>query len=150
MNESVSSLFCVLKKTAIVFSFFVFTLAALNCGKSVDRAAQLDDFAAELEKLTAEMTQKLDANPNLKGIGEAQSLLDARKEAIKKQFDEFKNMPEIIFPAEARKRFDERTSHSFDSFQKAIERNLVSFAREPAAKEKLERLIDDYTGMFEK
>lgn len=139
-----------LKKQAILFSVLALMVAAFGCGKNVDRTAQLDKFSADLENLTVEMMKKIDANRNLIGINEAQAVLDSRKDSIKQQFDEVKNLPTIIFPAEAKKRFDEKNNQTLELFQNTIFNHLTDFSKEPGTKEKLEKLVDDYTGMFEK
>lgn len=74
-------------KYAILFLLITLCLTFAGCSKSAD----VDALMKESDAVRDELIQKIQANPTLAGIDDAQKVMDAKKAAIRQRADALKN-----------------------------------------------------------
>lgn len=135
-----------MKSTLLLVLLTALCFSLVGCGLNKD--AEVNAFAADLEKMTNEMASKIDSNPSEAGVDEAQKVLDAKKDSIKKTFTELKNATGYVSEDAKKKMMDsmERTSKVISGLGT---KHAMALAQDPDAIKKFQKLMNDYAAMLQ-
>lgn len=122
------------RKTISLLLVLACLALATACGKKDD---QINTFIADLTSFTDELVKK----PN---VDEAQKYMDSRKEEMKGKFDSIKNIGENQISEETKKKLQESVVDN----AKKVSQMVVKYGSDPAASPKLQKLMQDYQGLF--
>ena len=113
------------------------SLVLAGCGISKD--AEFKTFMADFEKVTNDITAKVDADPTETGVGEAQKILDGKKADLKSKWAAIKDARGIQISQDTQKGFEEGMKRSSDKVT-----GVLAKIQEPEAMEKYQKLIKDW------
>jgi outer membrane murein-binding lipoprotein Lpp len=115
-------------------------LALAGCG---NKEAQVNAFVNEINTFTDELVKKIESAPNAsQGADDAQKYLDSRKADLRAKFDSVK---QIKVTEETTKKIQ---SDLFEDGKK-LGQAVGKHSSDPAAREKLTKLVQDYGQLFQ-
>lgn len=135
-----------MKTTFLLGLLMALCLTLVGCGLNKD--AEITAFAGELEKTTNEMVAKIDASPTAKGVDEAQKVLDAKKDSIKKTVGEFKKATGYV-SQDAQKKLNESMARTSKTLTDTASKHAMALAKDPGAMPKFQKLMTDYAAMLQ-
>lgn len=122
------------KATLLIISLLC--LAVFGCG---NKDAEFRAFTGEFERVTNDITAKIEADPTADGVEEAQAILDGRKADLKSKWAAIKDARGIQVGAETQKDFEEGMKRSSDKITGTLEK-----INDPEAITKYQKLIQDW------
>ena len=110
---------------------------------------EIETIVAELHSFSMELTKKVQSAPNPSaGIDEAQKLMDSRKADLQSKMKSLNGVRGYQVSKETQKRMTDTLSQDARSIAGLQIKYLSVSIRDPAFKEKLDKLIRDYTEIF--
>lgn len=135
-----------MKTTFLLGLLMALCFTLVGCGLNKD--AEVTAFAGEIEKMTNDMVAKIDASPNSAGVDEAQKVLDAKKDSIKKTFGELKKATGYV-SEDAQKKLNESMARTTKTLTETSTKHAMNLAKDPAAISKFQKLMTDYAAMLQ-
>jgi hypothetical protein len=132
-------------KKITVFLMAVFCLGMIGCSKDAEVEAFIKDFDA----VSKEMAAKIDGNPTVAGIDDAQKAFDAKKGALKEKFATFKTAREAQVSKETLKKLTDSITNNGKAISEAFGKHAMDYADEPEAGPKFQKLMKDYVDTFQ-
>jgi hypothetical protein len=125
------------------------TLIAVSmAGCRANKEAQVQAFIADMNQVTSEIVQMVNRNPTVRGIDEAQRILDEKKIELKTRYDGLKQLAAADLSSDAFKKLTEtmrRDIEAVGDLQIVHAEKTVSdetFAR------KMNKLYSDYSSIY--
>lgn len=115
--------------------------AFVGCGLNKD--AEVNAFMTDFESMTKELAAKVDANPTAAGVDEAQKILDSKKDALKKTFNDLKGSSGYI-SKDAEKKLTEGMTRTAQAFSEIATKHTSEIAEDPAMATKIQKLATDW------
>lgn len=122
------------------------TLAFVGCAKNRD--AEVNAFMADLDKVTNDIVQKVNANPTAAGIEDAQKALDEKKADLKSRFDKFKDLRQNELSSDVMKKFTDNVSKDLKSVANLQIDYVEKTVGDEAFGKKMNQLYTDYNSIF--
>ncbi|MCD9189065.1 MAG: hypothetical protein LUM44_21790 [Pyrinomonadaceae bacterium] len=127
-------------KKLTVFLVMVFCLGLLGCSKDGD----VDAFVAELDSVTNEMAQKLEAGD----VDAAQTAFSAKKDALKAKWETLKTARGFQVSEAAKKKLEEGFKKNTTTLQSGVMKGSMKLATNKGAVDKMQALMKDYMSVF--
>jgi hypothetical protein len=124
-------------------SALFFLIAACFCLAGCSKDAEVNSFVSEFHSTTAEMAQKIDANPGSGGIDDAQKAFDAKKAGLKAKWDAIKDAAKFQVSADTQKNLDESVMKDMKALTDVATKNAVKIGTDRDASAKLVALMND-------
>lgn len=125
-----------MKKFYTLGMMLALCLALAGCG---NKDAEFKAFTADFEKVTNDMTAKVDADPSEEGVTAAQAILDGKKADLKTKWASIKDARGVQVSQEVQKEFEAAMKRSSDKVTGAM-----SKISDPDAATKYQSLIKDW------
>jgi hypothetical protein len=122
--------------------FTVLTCCAFAAGCTKDAAVR--SFLGDIESVTKEITQKLDAGD----IAGAKNVFADKKGGLKEGFDAFKNAREIQFSAETKKELEKSVTENVKALSTSATKAAIGSGDKDKAKE-IQNLLKEFVGIFQ-
>lgn len=124
--------------------FASFALAGCRSGKDSEVSA----FIKDADTLTADIVQRVKANPSSAGVTEAQRILDDKKANMKAKYDSLKAVRGSDVSEETMKKFTDSTFKNIESVND-LKLDLINetLADEDFG-EKIDKLVNDYNDLY--
>ena len=122
--------------------FTVLACCAFAAGCSKDAAVK--SFLGDLESVTKEITQKLDAGD----IGGAKKVFADKKGELEEGFDAFKNAREIQVSAETKKELESSVTKSVKALSTSATKAAIGSGDKEKAKE-IQDLLKEFVSIFQ-
>ena len=122
--------------------FTVLTCCGIAAGCSKDAAVK--SFLGDLESVTKEITQKLDAGD----IAGAKKVFADKKGGLKEGFDAFKNAREVQVSAETKKELEKSVTENVKALSTSATKAARGSGNQEKAKE-IQALLKDFVGIFQ-
>lgn len=113
-----------------------FCLVLAGCG---NKDAEFKAFTADFEKMTNEMTAKIDADPTEDGVSAAQKILDGKKVDLKTKWTTIKDARGVQVSQDVAKEFEAAMTRSSEKITGAL-----SKLSDPEAMTKYQTLVKDW------
>lgn len=127
-------------KKLTVFLVMVFCMGLIGCSKDGD----IDAFVTELESVTNEMGQKLEAGD----VDAAQTAFSAKKESLKAKWDSLKTARGFQVSEAAKKKLEESMKKNAATLQSGVMKGSMKLATNKGAVDKMQALMKDYMSVF--
>jgi len=121
-----------------------FALGLTACSKD----AEVEAFLMELDAVTKEVASKIDASPDLDGIGAAQKAFDAKKASLKGKWDAFKDASGFQVSADTKNKLKASVEKNMGAIVGLAQSHAMSIAESAEATRAWEKLLKDYTDIF--
>lgn len=134
-----------MKKAAFPLVFALF-LALAGC---VDKNSEILRFIADSDNLTGKIVGKIRESPNAEGVAAAQRLLDAEKRDLRAEYESLTAVRGSEVREETMKKFTEsvfRNAEAINGMRRDFHDQIIS---DDDFAEKLDKLIDDFNGIYE-
>lgn len=128
-------------KKLTVFLVMVFCIGLIGCSKDGD----IDAFVAELDSVTNEMAQKLEAGD----VDAAQTAFSAKKDALKAKWQSLKTARGFQVSEAAKKKLEESIKKNGATLQSGVLKGSMKLATNKGAVDKMQALAKDYMSVFE-
>lgn len=130
-------------KLTIILGLMTMLLALSLAGCGFSKDAEVKAFMSELDKVTNDVSAKINADPSEKGVDEAQKAWEAGKPGLKAKWDGIKEAREIQVTESVRKDMEKNMTTNVEKLT-----GLASKMRDPAASQKYIKLITDFSSLF--
>jgi hypothetical protein len=120
-------------------------VALAGCKKDAEINAVLADY----DSFTADLVKKVDAQPTVAGVDEAQKFLDSRKADLKAKWDSIKGARDFQVSGETKKKMNESITKNYTAVSGLQIKYMGKSMNDPAFKSKLDKLIKDYQDLYE-
>lgn len=127
-------------KKLTVFLVMAFCLSLLGCSRDGD----VDAFVTELDNVTNEMAQKLEAGD----IDAAQTAFSAKKDALKSKWESLKTARGFQVSEAAKKKLEEGFKKNATTLQSGVMKGSMKLAKNKGAVDKMQALMKDYMSVF--
>lgn len=130
------------KKSVSLLLVLACLALAAACGKKDD---QVSAVIKDINTFTDELVQKVESAPDVAaGVDAAQKHMDARKNEIRERWNSIKNIGENQVSDDAKKKMQE------DLFNdgKKMGELIAKHGSDPAVREKLQKLLQDFQDLF--
>lgn len=132
-------------KTITLFLMLAFCLTFAACG---NKDAEVNAFISENSAVVKDIADKIEANPSAAGVDEAQKAFDAKKSDLKSKWDAMKEARGAQVSADVQKKLTDSMTSDMKLLTDASTKNAVKMASDPAAIDKFQKLMTDYTNTF--
>ncbi|MGH9901607.1 MAG: hypothetical protein ACRD68_07315 [Pyrinomonadaceae bacterium] len=126
--------------------------AALLCSAACKKDAQVDSILAELDSFTQELLKKIESNPDPSaGVDEARKYFDSERAEIAAKLAVLKEVrgDQVANSDEVKRKMLDSLYTDLMSMEGLRTRYMSNSMRDPAFKEKLEKLVSDYKQLFD-
>jgi outer membrane murein-binding lipoprotein Lpp len=125
------------------FASLLLVVACLSLAGCGNKEAQVNSFINEINTFTDELVKKIESAPNpSQGADDAQKYLDSRKADLRAKFDSVK---QIKVTEETQKKIQTDLFEDGKKLGQAVGKN----SSDPAAREKLAKLVQEYGQLFQ-
>lgn len=132
-------------KKVMLFLFAIVCLSLSGCNKD----AEIDAFVSELNMVTKEMVEKIEANPTVATIDDAHQALIAKKPGLKAKWKGIKNAIGLQVSFGKRKEIEDSVANNIASLTNIASKNNWESGHDPDAAQKFEALMEEYRSIFE-
>jgi hypothetical protein len=122
----------------------LFCLAFAGCSKD----AEINSFLTEWEAVTNEIVQKIDANPSLAGVDDAQKTWNEKKVGLKAKWDSLKDARGFQVSKDTQKKMEESARKNVTALTTVMSKNVMKLATDKGATDKFKKLMEDYGSTF--
>lgn len=133
-------------KSTILGLLILTVLAFAGC--SANKDAEVKTFVTEVDKITNEITTKINSNPTAAGVEEAQKVLDGKKSDLKSRYDKLKELRGFELSEPVMKSFTDSISKNMESIADLQIKNAEKTVTDEAFGKKLNKLYTDYNAIF--
>ena len=134
-------------KTTILGILILTVLAFSACG-GVNKDAEVTAFVTDVDKVTSEITTKVNTNPSAAGVDEAQKILDAKKADLKARYDKLKELRGYELSEPVMKKLTDSISKNMESVANLQIQNVEKTVEDEAFGKKMNKLYTDYNAIF--
>lgn len=127
-------------KKLTVFLLAIFALSLVGCSKD----AQINAFLTELETVTNDMSAKIETGD----VDGAKAAFDAKKDSLKKNWEEVKTARGFQVSEETTKKMQESMSKNASTLSSATMKGVMKMGGDRAKSEKLQALMKEYGDIF--
>jgi hypothetical protein len=127
-------------KKAILCLFILASLSAVGCKKD----DEIRSVVKDLDAFTNELVQKVETA----GVDEGQKFMDAKKSEIKAKLDSIKDVRGFQVSDETKKFMTESLTKNVTDVATLQIKHISQSVKDPAFKDKLEKLVKDYTALL--
>lgn len=137
-------------KISKAFKTFALGIVALCCVTLVgcSKDAEINSFLTEWDAVTNEIVRKIDADPSLAGVDEAQKTWDEKKADLKVKWDKIKNVRGFQVSKDTQKKMEESAQKNVTALTAVMSRNVMELATDKDAVDKFGNLMEDYGNTF--
>lgn len=132
-------------KKITVFLLAVFCMGMIGCSKD----AEIEAFIKDFDAVSKEMATKIDSNPTVAGIDDAQKAFDAKKASLKEKFGTFKGASKAQVSEATLKKLTDSITNNGKAISDAFSKHVMDYADEPEAGPKFQKLMKDYVDTFQ-
>ena len=126
-------------------SLVLAVLALTGCKKD----AQINAVLADFDAFTKELVKKVEAQPNVAGVDDAQKFLDSKKSEMTAKWDSIKGARGFQVSEDTQKKMEESLKNNFMSVAGLQMKYMSKSMSDPAFKTKLEKLVKDYQALYQ-
>jgi Tfp pilus assembly protein PilP len=137
MNKTMTTILGILILTVLAFS---------ACG--VNKDAEVNAFVSDMDKVTGEITAKVNGNPTAAGVDEAQKVLDAKKADLKARYDKLKELRGYELSEPVMKKLTDSISKNMEAVADLQIKNVDKTVEDEAFGKKMNKLYTDYNSIF--
>lgn len=127
-------------KKLTLFLLAIFTLSLIGCSKD----AQINAFMTEWETVTNDMSAKIEAGD----IDGARAAFDAKKDSLKKNWDDVKTAKGFQVTEETKKKMEEGAKKNMSTLLNATMKGAMKSGGDKAKSDKLQALMKEYGDIF--
>lgn len=131
----------------ISLTILIYLAFAAACG-AINKDADVNSFVAEVDRLSAEIVQTVDAEPTVSGVGKAQKLLDARKNDLKQNYDKLKELRGFQLSQDTAKKFADAIAKDISSVGSLQIKYAEKTFDDASFGKKLSELSSDFNSIF--
>lgn len=124
-----------------IFLAAIFALGLIGCSKD----AQVNSFLTEWETVTKEISAKIETGD----IDGARAAFDAKKDSLKKNWDEIKNARNIQVSEETQKKMEESAKKNTETLLNATTEGAMKMGDDMEKTNKLQALMKEYGEIFQ-
>lgn len=128
-------------KKLIVFTVLVCCVALAGCSKD----GEIDSFIAEFERVTQEMTAKIETGD----IDGAKKSFEDNRASLKSSWDDIKGARGFQVTEESKKKLMESVTKNMSELSKATFRGASKLGGDREKAEELKTLLNDYKNIFQ-
>ena len=127
-------------KKLTVFLLAIFALSLVGCSKD----AQINSFLTEWETVTNEMSKKIETGD----VDGAKAAFDAKKDSLKKSWDDVKTAKGFQVSEETKKKLEESAKNNMSNLLNATMKGSMKMGGDKAKSDKLQALMKEYGEIF--
>lgn len=131
-------------KKISLFLVVLLCIGLTGCSKD----AEINAFITEFDAATKEIVAKIDANPTVAGMDEAQKAFDGKKASLKAKFDGIKGAMGFQVSADTKKKLEESMANSGKALLEVSMKNAMKLATDKEATAKFKTLLNDFQSTF--
>lgn len=128
-------------KKLTVFLLAIFALSLVGCSKD----AQINSFLTELETVTNDMSAKIEAGD----VDGAKVAFDAKKDSLKKNWDDVKTARGFQVSEETTKKMEVSMTKNASTLSSATMKGVMKMGGDKAKADKLSALMKEYGEIFQ-
>ena len=133
-------------KTTILGILILTILAFAGC--SVNKDAEVTAFVSDMDKVTNEITSKVNSSPTAAGVDEAQKALDAKKADLKARYDKLKELRGYELSEQVTKKLTDSITKNMETVANLQIQNVEKTVSDEAFGKKMNKLYTDYNSIF--
>lgn len=130
-----------------IFGILILSVMAF-AGCSANKDADVKAFMTDVDKITNEITTKINSNPTSAGVEEAQKILDGKKSDLKSRYNKLKELRGYELSEPVMKSFTESVSKNMESVADLQIKNAEKTITDEVFGKKLNKLYTDYNAIF--